>query len=146
MIFIMYSVSRLFAVISKYPSYGGELEVTGKVEISATVNGISLLYHFIGLRQEVTGGWHVHSGDSCSVHVLVGDHFRTPTMDYDPWIPVTYTSNKQGQARGEIDMADFTIHQVEKQVIVVHASDGTRIGCGEIHRGYLPNFHLYLYK
>jgi len=124
---------NLYAQISNYPGYDGSLNVSGTVNMTTKEDSILFTYHFLGVPPNAKGGWHVHTGQTCSKHALVGGHlFTFSNNSFDPWIPVLYESDEFGEAKGELDMPHFTEDELILRTVVVHAPDGTRVGCGEV--------------
>ena len=118
--------SRCFS-ITRYPGYTGSIDVSGEVCLEQSGVGNIYLYHFHHLPENSHGGWHVHSGTSCAES---GGHYQGQ-LSYDPWVNTLWFSNKYGTAKNIVDMSDIA-QNVEGRNLVVHAPDGTRVGCGEI--------------
>ena len=123
--------------VGAYPGYSGALSVRATVAVQNNDynTGIILEGTIVGLQANVTGGIHIHSGVSCANESYVGGHYYdTDWASGDPW-STTYTSDENGVATVYIEMDDFSLtgdYPVAGRTIVVHASDGTRIGCGII--------------
>ena len=84
-----------------------------------------------GLEASVTGGYHIHSGTTCASAVDVGGHYYEG-MATDPWT-TNYESDSVGVSQTTLALDDFTLHgayPVAGRAVVIHAADGTRIGCG----------------
>ena len=113
--------------INKYPGYLGDIDVSGQVCIEQS--GVGNIYHytFFNLPEKSNGGWHVHSGLSCEKS---GGHYNGQ-LSYDPWIATKWNSNSHGFVKNIADMSDIP-QNVNGRNLVVHAPDGTRIGCGNI--------------
>lgn len=118
--------SRCFS-ITRYPGYTGSIDVSGVVCLEQSGVGNIYRYHFHHLPENSHGGWHVHSGSSCAES---GGHYQGQ-LSYDPWVNTLWFSNKYGTAKNIVDMSDIA-QNVEGRNLVVHAPDGTRVGCGEI--------------
>jgi len=118
------------AEIFAYP--GTTNSVRGFVDVSQTGSGIHLAYYFTGLEPNKEGGWHIHDGKTCIDASSVGGHYQLSSMSSDPWKNTKYTSDSSGNAKGEIDVAGFTMFQVKGRAIVVHDSHEVRRGCGLI--------------
>lgn len=115
-------------------SYPGTTSTLGGV-LTVRDNGGSLTISgtLTGLEPSVTGGWHVHTGKTCSNASEVYGHYYTTAPD--PWTPVKYTSDAAGTASVELTIAGFSLTQalpVLDRAVVVHASSGARVGCGLI--------------
>merc|ERR1712130_88876 len=102
----------------------------GKVMVKDADKGISLEYDFGGLEPSVVGGWHIHTGKSCSLASSVGGHYYKTAND--PWLVIKYKSDNNGKATGNEVMSDFTLDEVSGRAVVVHAQDGKRVGCGQL--------------
>ena len=48
----------------------------------------------------------------------------------DPWISVNYTSNANGMANVSLLYPYLTFEQAVGHALVVHSSNGSRLGCG----------------
>jgi len=59
-------------------------------------------------------------------------HFQMVGMADDPWIPIKYYSDADGNAKGEIIMADFTAAAVDGLVVVVHDGSGMKVACSKL--------------
>ena len=85
-----------------------------------------------GLEASKSGGWHVHSGFSCSDTSLVGGHYYDPAVTpVDPWIGVSWASDEKGVAEVSFDIGGFTLHDVMAvagRTIVIHDSTGAKKG------------------
>jgi hypothetical protein len=79
-------------------------------------------------------GVHIHSGTSCASHEDVGGHFYASTLA-DPWnIDAVALADAAGSASGAY-IVDQGLNWFEnnKHAVVVHAVDGSRIGCGTLN-------------
>jgi len=144
----------LIANVGRYPNYvGGTTNVDGWVTVTFHRSSLTLEAKLTGLEPEVTAGIHIHEGTTCcaSTHNdpanpnaprdSVGDHYYNKvTRLVDPWDEkhdATYTSLKDGTtapkflASGAFHLNQGYTH-VENvgRVVVVHDSNGARIGCG----------------
>lgn len=121
--------------IYPYPTSGGDgsydddndNHIKGKVCIEKVSIGNIYHYSFYNLAKKDQGGWHVHSGTSCDNS---GGHYFSG-ITYDPWVNIFWNSNGLGVAKDTLDMSSVPLN-VNGRTLVVHAPDGTRIGCGEI--------------
>ncbi len=133
---------KLHACISAYP--GTDSKVEGKIVVSFHSKSGWLKYAFKmkNLEKNVAAGTHIHSGTSCDDASLVGGHYWNdmgdPVSYPDPWTPeneAVYRTDKKGRAKGK-----FYLHSGYKyalnlrHAVVVHAADGSRIGCGILRR------------
>ena len=77
------------------------------------------------------GGAHVHSGTTCASAGDGGGHYFEGMAD-DPWT-TNYESDSVGSSTTSLSLDDFTLdgaYPVAGRAVVIHAADGTRIGCG----------------
>ena len=129
---------------------GLDLEVYGTACVSQYGYGIIFTGSLTGLEDGVTGGFHIHAGTDCAPANQGGHYFEGTVpacgVATDPWTPTydaTYTSTDQGEAApsnynpglkvGSVPFttsADDSECGVAGHTVIVHASDGTRIGCG----------------
>jgi Cu/Zn superoxide dismutase len=74
-------------------------------------------------------GVHIHSGTSCFNSTTQGGHyFESPVTD-DPWMEERYSSDETGFALFS-SVAVIGTSNLEGRAFVVHAEDGSRVGCG----------------
>ena len=133
----LFSVSRseaaLNATFSPYPGYTGGVVVGGYVLVYQYINATSLtvFYDLSGLPFNVTGGAHIHAGNSCSSDSAVGGHwYSVPT---DPWTTYTYmAADSIGLSIGSFQIN--TGYGLESQntghAFVIHDNTSARIACG----------------
>lgn len=131
----------LSAVISRYPGYQGPLSPAGQLYLTYAFPGIHIVYKFTNLEANATGGFHIHTGTSCSSHLKVGGHYWNFNGS-DPWIPVKYTSDTHGISKGSDSLLQFTSSEVLGRAVVVHNQAGDRVGCGLLT--FLPILSLEL--
>ena len=127
-------------------------EVTGTACVSEDGEGIIFTGSLKGLEESVTGGFHIHAGTSCDHNTSQGGHYYKATVPTcgvgidDPWTGTygaTYTSTDQGEAAPvnvnlglKVGEVPFTIGTDDSQcgvkghTVIVHRSDGVRVGCG----------------
>ncbi|KAH8066203.1 hypothetical protein JL722_619 [Aureococcus anophagefferens] len=125
------AADRQTATIGAYPGYSGDVAVTGSVVVSETDGGIQMWGALAGLEASVAGGFHIHSGTTCASADAVGGHYFEGMAD-DPWT-TTYESDSVGSSSTSLSLDDFTLddaYPVAGRAVVVHAADGTRVGCG----------------
>jgi len=81
-------------------------------------------------------GLHVHSGRSCHSNSSVGGHYFHGTQD--PWSAYNgayYPGNQHNfHSTQMIVQTGYSLQDNIGHVIVIHARDGTRIGCGVLDR------------
>lgn len=144
----------VFASINNYPGYSGSLTVTGSIYIAdlysnSDAAGITIHGTLTGLEPNATGGIHVHTGVTCSsASEVYGHYYDSSYWASDPWT-TTYSSDGKGTATiASMELSGFSItgtYPIAGRAFVVHASDGTRIGCGvlEATPGHPALFHTY---
>lgn len=137
-----------------YPSYSGDLAVSGKVQIAQRGTGseATQVMNFVLSGTDpacgtanVTGvanacGIHIHEGTSCSNASEIGGHFWNKTaFGNDPWASVMY-SDTNGTASGNMEVTTgLTNAEVADRVLVVHDKTGARIACASMASlGSLP--------
>ena len=145
----------LIANIGRYPNYvSRKTNADGWVKVIFHKSSLTVKAALTGLEPSVTAGVHIHEGMTCcanrNVHPMnhpnapmdsVGDHYyNTQTRLQDPWDAkhdATYTSLKNGTtdpnllSSGAFHLYQgYTYEQNVGRVVVVHDSDGVRIGCG----------------
>jgi len=143
----------LVANMGRYPGYVGNTNVDGWVTVTFHQTSLTLEAKVTGVEPEVTAGVHIHEGMTCcaTTHVdpanpnaprdSVGDHYYNKvTRLVDNWDEehgATYTSLADGTtdpklvSSGAFHLGQGYTH-VENvgHVVVVHDSNGVRIGCG----------------
>ena len=73
-------------------------------------------------------GVHIHSGMTCLDDA--GGHYYTGAVTSDPWTSIAYTSSSSGAASGTVVVdTGATSQQAEGRALIIHAYDGSRIGC-----------------
>jgi len=122
----------LIATIGAYPEYTDDTPPTGIVLVTAEAGGqLHVSASLDGLEPNSTGGVHIHVGMTCDNASLVGGHYWTPTTDPDPWATVVWTSDEDGAATAEFTvLTGYPLDSNFEHAVVVHAANGTRIGCG----------------
>jgi len=73
-------------------------------------------------------GFHIHSGKGCEDSTAQGGHLYENLAD-DPWQTAKYSSDGNGKAVVG-DFIRIGTTNVAGRAFVVHAADGSRIGCG----------------
>eukprot|EP01052_Picozoa_sp_SAG31_P030559 SAG31_NODE_3144_length_4625_cov_3.108926_5_plen_435_part_00 len=122
------------ATVHPYPGYNGKYQAIGIVELigprrwsGEAQEWYDLAYAFDGVDE--SGGLHIHSGASCASDAEVGGHFwDSMSISTDPWVSVLYKGNS-GRAKYS---CGYSLAEVVGHTLVVHDSDGTKIGCGII--------------
>jgi len=106
----------------------------GTVMIKTTKAGITISGTLSGLESSKTGGFHIHTGTTCSDAALVGGHFYTGSTD--PWTDIRYSTGSCGSSTIKQDMHGFSLTggslAMLGRAFVVHNSAGARVGCGII--------------
>mmetsp|Transcript_18239 Transcript_18239/g.57351 ORF Transcript_18239/g.57351 Transcript_18239/m.57351 type:complete len:935 (-) Transcript_18239:294-3098(-) len=140
------SAASLYASCSIRSYPGTTNEVVGQIRVVEDEARLSLFGVVAGLEVSAIGGWHVHTGFTCDDAASVGDHYYTgPT---DPWTATSWSSDATGAATLEHSTTEFSLfddNPVAGRAIVVHASDGSRVGCGLIEptSGIFAEFSPY---
>ena len=119
------------SAIGAYPGWTGALHVHGHLMINASADGVHIHGVLAGLEPNATGGWHVHMGIACSDADEVRGHFVRDD-GADPWAPVKYESSGLGTAEVNLNFGAFQFHELLGHAVVIHAANGSRVGCGLI--------------
>lgn len=126
--------AALAADMGAYP--GTSSGVSGVVSVTVTGGLLDLSYTLTGLSpSETSGGLHIHSGsgiDVCSDASLVGGHYFA-TGFTDPWTTTWTKASGATSASGTflVGASGYdTLAENYLHAVVVHAANGTRIGCG----------------
>ena len=125
--------------------------VTGAATASTTSAGkLKLEWSLTGLDDNSSGGIHIHYGTTCQSEATVkGDapagankgHYYAPSSSTvvsseDPWGPVTWSSDADGNADGSVEISEAdlgpgtTPASAYNRVVVVHNNAGKKVGCG----------------
>lgn len=122
------SVDYETAVMSKYPTYAGNLNVNGVVEVwETTAKTLIVNFRLSNLTASTSGGIHIHVGKTCATSGL---HYYA--SDPDPW-NTTYTSNSAGLAEGLVEVdSGYGLSDNIAHAIVIHDAAGNRIACGTL--------------
>ena len=114
------------------------LTVNGMLKFSSVGSTLTVSGVLTGLEPSTSGGWHVHSGFSCTDTDGAGGHYYDG-LGSDPWCSdcVKWYSDAKGVAVVSLTMEDFTLdpagpRYVGGRTVVVHASAGTKVACGVI--------------
>ena len=87
-----------------------------------------------GLNASTSGGWHIHTGYSCTSASEIGLHYYTEGTP-DVWLPMSYTADSTGAATIGAAIPGFDLTgrmPVLGRALVIHNSFGDRVGCGLI--------------
>lgn len=74
-------------------------------------------------------GVHIHSGTSCGDKEGQGGHYFVDPVKSDPWVDQQYSSDTSGSASFS-SLVNIGTSEVDGKPFIVHAKDGSRIGCG----------------
>lgn len=121
-----------------YFSYTGSLAVSGSVgPMSTSGTTQTFAYSLSGVDPACASGTgsagnscgiHIHSATTCTANAL--GHYYTGTVTSDPWTSVSYTSSTSGTTSSTVSVdTGATAEQVAGRAFIVHAYDGSRIGC-----------------
>merc|ERR1712166_1321503 len=156
------AVSAYNRVVIVHNSAGGKIgcgvlasyeptTVTGAATASTTSAGkLKLEWSLTGLTPDSSGGIHIHYGTTCQSEATVkGDapagankgHYYAPSSSTvvsseDPWGPVTWSSDADGNADGSVEISEAdlgpgtTSASAYNRVVVVHNNAGKKVGCG----------------
>lgn len=144
-------VDREVTTWSKYPTYTGELAVSGSINVGTDAEHLTqeLAWDLTGVDAQcgtvdITGianacGIHIHKGTDCSNHTDIAGHYWNETMvASDPWQTLVYTigsslrgTNGTGSARARVT-TDLSKDDILGRAMVVHDHKGGRIACGII--------------
>ena len=131
-----YSASDPHAIVDLATYPGAASSVGGALAVQSRGDRLFIYGYVTGLEASKSGGWHVHSGFSCTDTSLVGGHYYDPAVTpVDPWIGVSWASDENGVAEVSFDIGGFTLHDVMAvagRTIVIHDSTGAKKGCGVI--------------
>ena len=125
------------ACISAYP--GTDEAITGKVAVTfdSETDDLTYSFKFRDVESNVVAGTHIHSGTTCDDASLVGGHYWDEGDDGsnpDPWTAeygAVYSTNAIGSASGDFTLnSGYGFDENKGHAVVVHAEDGSRIGCG----------------
>jgi len=125
----------LRAAMGRYPGFDGSLAVSGTVTVAyRTDDTFKFEYDLAGVEADCeTCGVHIHSGTSCATHEQVLGHEWNSGMVQDLWTPAggaTYHADDD-RAEGHFSLYNgFGYGRNLAHAVVVHAKNGTRVGCG----------------
>ena len=128
----------MVAEMERYPGYRGPVKISGEVYVDFFKDDTLEMTSFLeGLEAEcVECGIHIHAGTTCFDPDLVGGHYWDQAVlgKDDPWNAgdgAYYTTDVYGTAtRGFFLYSGFDYEENLGHAVVVHAKDGTRVGCG----------------
>jgi len=129
------STVTLKAEMGSYPDWSGDLDVSGEVAVTYTDDGsFKFEYDLIGLETECFHcGIHIHAGVSCDTPEDVMGHGWNSGVVRDLWTTTggAFYDTNDGTAKGYFSMYNgFGLGMNYHHAVVIHASDGVRIGCG----------------
>lgn len=139
------TVTEIFPYVAHITTFpdSDNADVSGVVVVAATADVDAPLFYggFVSnLQSNLDGtstdcsdnengcGVHIHSGYSCNTTDLQEGHYYED-LDDDPWQTARYSSNDEGYAVFG-DLMEIGSSDVEGRAFVVHAQDGSRVGCG----------------
>jgi len=141
------SYEAYHATITPIP--GVDSPVSGTVVVfTNTADGTTVGYggHVTGLQPGLEAssctatngcGVHIHSGMGCEDSAAQGGHYFTDPVMVDPWITAQYSSDADGSTKFAAALEMGTV-DVEGRAFVVHAEDGSRVGCGILTKVMSP--------
>mmetsp|Transcript_13138 Transcript_13138/g.15443 ORF Transcript_13138/g.15443 Transcript_13138/m.15443 type:complete len:189 (+) Transcript_13138:87-653(+) len=132
------STSTLYAHLSPYPDYTGNLVVSGSVRVSFnSMPATELTYNFDieGSESNCDGcGTHIHVGTTCDTDDDVGPHYFNIDLVDDQWTTeggAVYNTDETGKGMGMFTVDNgYNVADNEGHTVVIHAQSGMRIGCG----------------
>jgi len=127
--------STLNADMGSYPGYAGDLEVEGEVTVSFNNDDtFKFSFDLEGLEDECNGcGIHIHAGLTCDDAALVLGHGWNTVSTQDLWTSAggSVYNSEDGEAKGSFALYNgFSYIENRGHAVVIHAQDGSRIGCG----------------
>lgn len=139
----IFNINSMEANVGVYPGYDNvankRIAPTGTARIMAFEDNVLRLRGTLdGLEPNcIKCGLHIHAGLlSCNTTETIGDHwYEEEEMAGDPWVAqkATYTSDAKGHTKFAFYVYNgFDYENNIDHVLVIHGSDGTRIGCGVI--------------
>ena len=123
--------------MARYVGYAGGQTVNGMLRLTSEAGGaLTVSGVLTGLEPSTSGGWHVHSGSSCTDAAGAGGHYFDG-LATDPWLPVKWHSDANGVAVVSLTIDDFTldpagVRYVGGRTVVVHEAGGDKAACGVI--------------
>ncbi|CAK0905644.1 unnamed protein product [Prorocentrum cordatum] len=124
----------LTSAIGEYP--GTSSGVSGLFKVSVYTGVLEVSYTLEGLAaSETSGGLHIHSGSGtnvCSDATLPGGHYYATGVT-DPWFTTWSKPSGSTSASGTFVVGASgydTLAENYLHAVVVHASSGSRVGCG----------------
>jgi len=122
-----------------YFSYSGSLALSGSVG-PMTTSGTTqtFAYSLVGADPACSLGAGP-AGNSCGIHIHAGmtctgdalGHYFTGSVTSDPWSSIAYSSSNISGATSGSFVVDTgaTADQIAGRALIIHAFDGSRIGC-----------------
>jgi len=127
----------LSTCIGKYPGYEGDIDASdgSKVIVKFDDKDMTFTFKAKGLEPNCTNcGVHFHTGTTCDDADLVGGHYWDADTVPDPWVPgygSVYNTDGEGMDKSTfIVNSGYGLDENLGHAVVVHAQDGTRVGCG----------------
>lgn len=132
--------NELSAQIDSFPRLKSSLRPKGDIIVQFG-NEIKMKINVSGLESTCQStntngcGIHIHEGFSCNSTEHVMGHYWNSTNigEPDPWINVTYNTNKDGISGGFVDLVGgngYSINENVGHAIVIHDESGNKIACG----------------
>ena len=134
-------IGSLEGTMAAYP--GGPISPSGRVAVDVWKDNVLKVHVSLrGVYPNCTKcGIHIHTGTSCESASLVGGpHYWNPVTygTVDPWTVVNgsyYNSDACGNANSYFYLdSGYGLDANDGHTVVVHAQNGTRIGCGTLSR------------
>lgn len=125
-----------------YPGYTGDLNVAGSTAVVKTkgTDSLKVIFDLKGVEAECTDcGLHIHTGTTCATADEVGGHYWDASVVEDQWLAsfgAVYNADEDGEAKGNFKIVTgYGYEENLGHAVVIHASDGSRIGCGVLSAG-----------
>jgi len=132
------TLSAPTGTMPSYPGYTGALKVVVKglhflypadaTAPHSTRDGIQVYFDMQVDEASTSGGLHIHTGTTCDA--AGGHYYNASKTSTDPWT-TAWASDAASSAAGSFEVVGTGYPHADTvgHVVVVHASDGTRIAC-----------------
>ena len=135
---IAYGKALTVSELQRYPGYGGDLDVAGRLGVAGYPDSSLRLYGILsGIGESTTGGIHIHEGYTCETS---GPHLSN-AAGIDPW-NTTYSSDQFGIADVNVLVNAIPLMNVTGRAVVVHDAEGVRVACGLISNDSPGEIHI----
>jgi len=135
------ATNYLSTCIDKYPGYEGDIDASDGSKVIVKFDGKDMTFKFKAKGLEpncVNCGVHIHTGTTCDDADLVGGHYWDADTVPDPWVTdfsSFYNTDGEGMDKSTfIVNSGYDLEENLGHAVVVHAQDGTRVGCGVLSK------------